>query len=99
MLSFSDMPPATRADDKRSVLLVDDDEFLLGIYQLKFEHRGYQVRPFHAADQALHAMRAGLTPSAIVIDLALPGIDGFAFLETLTAEHLAPGAARLILTN
>jgi len=49
-----------------------DDEFLLGIYQLKFLHRGYEVHAFLSEAEALQALRAGFTPSAIIIDLAMP---------------------------
>src|SRR5262245_40246914 len=68
-------------------------------YQLKFLHRSYEVHSFLSSEDALQSLRAGFTPSALVVDLALPEMDGFVFLETLLKEGLAPGAPRLILTN
>src|SRR5262249_11140075 len=46
----------------------------LGHYllRLKFLHRGYEVHAFLSAAEALQALRAGFTPSAIIIDLAMP---------------------------
>jgi CheY-like chemotaxis protein len=48
---------------------------------------------------ALAILRMGFLPRAIVFDLMMPEQDGFAFLRAMFAEHLAPRAALIALTN
>lgn len=84
---------------KGSILLVDDDKFLVDMYSMKFTGQGYTVQSCLSVDEALKALRDGYAPDAIVFDLVMPGHDGFAFLEALRAEKLGGGAARIALTN
>lgn len=84
---------------KPIVVLVDDDRFLLDIYAMKFMRGGYDVRAYLSADDALTALRSGLTPSALLIDLVMPGLGGMSFLQTLHDEHIAADAPRIVLSN
>jgi PAS domain S-box-containing protein len=67
-------------DGTRTVLVVDDDPNALKIMQATLGHLGY--RPVCRTDGA-----AGLgaaeeqPPAAVVLDLLMPGVDGFEFLE------------------
>ena len=38
-------------------------------------------------------------PDAILLDLVMPGIDGFEALEAMQKEHLAQGTKIIILSN
>ncbi len=84
---------------KASVLLVDDDKFLINMYSLKFTSAGFQVQACLSVGDALDMLRGGFVPAAIVFDLVMPERDGFSFLEELTSGHLAPSAVRVALTN
>ncbi len=84
---------------KRTILIVDDDKFLLAMYQTKFEKAGWAVEVSLNATEALQKLRDGLLPSAVMFDIIMPGMDGIAFLETIRKEKLAPHAARIALTN
>jgi len=84
---------------KARVLLLDDDKFLVGMYGMKFSANGFQVQTCLSVPEALQALRGGFSADAIVFDLVMPDQDGFAFLETLRSEHLAPSAVRIALTN
>ncbi len=82
-----------------TVLLVDDDKFLLDMYSLKFSQEGFNVIPCFSVKEALDALRGGAKPSAILFDITMPGQDGFEFLKIMHDEKLE-GTARLIaLTN
>jgi len=67
---------------KRPVLLVDDDERLLEVVQRNLEAVGVRVRTATDGTTAMHCMRREL-PSLVVLDLIMPGMDGFAFLHWL----------------
>ena len=85
--------------DTKTVLLIDDDQFLLDMYAHKFEAQGFAVVKANSADEALERLRAGLVPAAVVFDIVMPHTDGYAFLEIMSREHLAAGAAKIALSN
>jgi CheY-like chemotaxis protein len=85
--------------DKQSVMLVDDDKFLLDMYSMKFSQNGYTVHPCFSVDEALGTLRTGVVPSVIVFDITMPGQDGYAFLQHIHDEKLAAGSKLIALTN
>ena len=82
-----------------TILLVDDDKFLLDMYTMKFVQEGFTVQASLSATDALEQIRHGFAPDAILFDLTMPQMDGYQFLQTLSAEKLAPSALKLALTN
>jgi DNA-binding response OmpR family regulator len=73
-----------------SILLVDDDAALLDVLALAFTDAGHDVR---TATDGLIAWRAVLErmPDAIVSDVNMPGLDGFALCKKLReARHFVP---------
>ena len=86
-------------DSARKILLVDDDNFLLDMYGMKFTQAGYAVQVCLSVKDALKALREGFAADALVFDIVMPEADGFAFLEAVRAEKLAPDAVRVALTN
>ncbi len=61
---------------KSSVLLVEDDPRVLRLEQMVLEKEGFSVVGAGSGEEALE-MLAEITPSLIVLDVGLPGIDGF----------------------
>ncbi len=84
---------------KYKVLIVDDDEFLLSMYSIKFSKSGLEVITSTNGDAAIQKLHEGLSPDAIVLDIVMPGMDGFEVLEKIRKEKLAPNAVVLFLTN
>lgn len=93
------MSPESAKKEKGTILLIDDDKFLLHMYGMKFSQSGYTVEACLSVREALGILRGGFKPSAILFDLTMPETDGFAFLKTLSAERLAEGALKIVLTN
>src|SRR3989338_990242 len=82
------------------IYLVDDDQFLLNLYATKFTSAGHELTTFGSAEELLAELRkGGAPPDAVVVDLIMPGIDGFAALETIHKEQLAKGAKLIVLSN
>src|ERR1700733_4450196 len=85
---------------KNKVLLLDDEKFLLYMYQIVFERNGYEVSTYDSADDALDALRAGYDPDVILFDITMPqGRSGYEFLEILQRDGLAKRSMKIALTN
>jgi CheY-like chemotaxis protein len=84
---------------KGTVLLVDDDKFMVDMYSMKFTQQGYDVHAHMSVNDAVEALKEGLKPAVIVFDIKMPEHDGFEFLQTLNRDHLAEGVVRIALTN
>ena len=89
----------TSSSSKGTILLVDDDRFLIDMYSMKFTGSGYQVHASLSAKDALEVLRGGYKADAILLDLLMPEQDGFSFLQELSTEPNAKGAALIALTN
>lgn len=89
----------TGKDKKYKILIIDDDAFLLDMYALKFSQKGFDVSSASGAIEALEKLRGGYTPDVIAVDLVMPAMDGFEFLEQLKKDGLAKDARIIILSN
>ncbi|MBU6310624.1 response regulator [Patescibacteria group bacterium] len=81
------------------IYIIDDDTLLLEIYALKFQEYGLPVEAIPDATLALEKLRAGARPDLIMVDIIMPKMSGFDFLEALKREQLAGGATLVVLTN
>lgn len=87
------------AERKYAVLLVDDDKFLLDMYSLKFTQQGLTVDSAFGGEEALRKLREGARPDILLLDIVMPGIDGFGVLEAIKKEKLAEGVTKIVLSN
>jgi DNA-binding response OmpR family regulator len=65
-----------------AILFVEDDESLRHILAVALRSRGHVVREADSAETAADALRAGLRPSLVLLDLNLPGDTGWDLLRT-----------------
>ena len=79
------------------VLVVDDEPDVLLLCRLNLEQRGHQVLEAPNGDEALDLAREG-APDLVVLDLMLPGIDGYQVLQALRADDHTSGIPVLVLT-
>lgn len=82
-----------------TIVLVDDDRFLLDLYAVKFKNAGHAVTVYQSAEELLKALREGAKPDAVLLDIIMPGMDGFEALEAMRKEKLASSAKIIMLTN
>jgi len=85
--------------ERKKILIVDDDSFLLDMYALKFNQNGYEVHAAGSGTDALKKLHGGLQPDIILADIIMPEMDGFEMLETINKENLAPTSVKIILSN
>lgn len=84
---------------KKKVLIIDDDKFLLDMYVFKFFESGFEAIPALGGIEAISRIKEGVEPDIILLDLVMPTMDGFQFLEKKKEEKLALNAKVIILSN
>jgi len=67
------------------VLVVEDDPGIQLTVRLSLEVGGFAVEVVSSAEEALDVID-DVAPSAILLDISLPGMDGWAFLERLRSD-------------
>jgi len=88
------------ADEKKSkVMIIDDDKFLLDMYSLKFSEAGFDVTACEGPEVALTKAKEGFKPDIALVDIIMPGMDGFTLIETIKKENLLNGATIIVLSN
>ena len=74
--------PETPATPSRTVLVVEDDAGLRAYLATILEEAGYRVIAAGSGEEALAAL-GSVKASLAVLDIGLPGMDGFAVAEQL----------------
>jgi DNA-binding response OmpR family regulator len=69
----------------RKILVVDDEQSIIDLLEYNLQQNGYQVVVAHDGHEALRLARAE-QPDLIVLDLMLPGPDGFDVCRELRRE-------------
>jgi DNA-binding response OmpR family regulator len=81
----------TAADGRKRILIADGDALIRRFVGALLANNGYEVHVAADGESALQSA-ATLRPHLLVIDLVLPGMDGFEVLHALKGD---PAAARL----
>lgn len=82
-------PSATSPDGRARLLIIDDDKKLCRLIQDYLEPMGYAVEAVHTGPDGVER---GIADgwSAIVLDVMLPGLDGFEVLKRIRAQSSVP---------
>ena len=78
------------------VLVVDDDPDIRGMLAFLLEDEGHLVRVAADGLAGLAALE-DRAPDCLVVDVMMPGLDGFGLLKARRQQGLAPNARVLIL--
>ncbi|WP_332862521.1 response regulator [Janthinobacterium svalbardensis] len=79
------LPPPGASLAGRSILLVDDNSSSLTILRKIFEHNGAMVTACESGEAALEHCRTALPADCIIMDFAMPGMNGFDTASALAA--------------
>jgi CheY-like chemotaxis protein len=85
------------ASDAPRVLIVEDDELTRTALSLLARREGYEIRAVANGAAALIEART-FRPDIILLDLYMPVMDGFEFMERLTAE-VGRGRTKVIVLS
>ena len=82
----------------KTVLLVEDNDFIRNMYQLKLSKSNIEC--VEAIDGAMALSKiAENKPDVVLLDLMMPNIGGLEVLQQLREQKLVPGLPVLVLTN
>ena len=92
--------PAPRFDERRHgeralrIVVVDDDRDTVDMLSIILKDEGHVVHGFYAAKEVLPAVRV-LRPDVMIIDIAIPGMSGYALAQAV--RHSFPDVRRPLL--
>ena len=70
----------------KKILIVDDEEFLLGIYAKNFRDEGFEVLTAHDGQAAWDIINAGNIVDIIFTGITMPRMTGFELIAKLQAD-------------
>ena len=82
---------------RESILVVEDDEDILELISYNLSRHGFRVRGVGAGEEALEEVRAD-PPDLILLDLLLPGMDGFDVCRALKQDGRTAQIPVMMLT-
>lgn len=82
----------------KKVLIIDDDNNIVKIFKLKLSNAGYEVAYALDGKEGLN-LALGIHPDLILLDLAMPVMDGMAVMKALRKDKWGETVPVIILTN
>ncbi|MEX1047343.1 MAG: response regulator [Actinomycetota bacterium] len=73
------------AGQKPSILIVDDDPVIRRLLQVNFRLEGYEVETAALGQESIELARSN-TPDVIVLDVMMPGMDGWEVCRSMREE-------------
>ena len=71
--------------DANLILIIDDDASVCELMERNLDQEGFRARAAHSGEEGLR-MAKQLHPSAIILDVVMPGLDGWAVLAALKSD-------------
>jgi two-component system alkaline phosphatase synthesis response regulator PhoP len=83
--------------EKKRVLVVDDEADFVAVVKRNLEREGFEVDEAYDGEEGLKRVRAN-PPDAIVLDVMMPGKDGYAVCAELKADERYASIPVVLLT-
>ncbi|MBA3778727.1 MAG: response regulator transcription factor [Chloroflexi bacterium] len=83
------MPDAAHSSEALKILVVDDEPAMVGALGALLGQAGHRVVAAYDGDEALHRFRTE-QPDLVLLDLAMPGLDGAAVCREIRRESDTP---------
>ena len=80
---MNSVPPTHAPKTPTTILLVDDDPFMLRLMDLILRDAGYDIIQAHSGEEALKAIRERQTVDLVIADVVMPGMNGELLRETV----------------
>jgi len=87
-----------RKGGKHTVVAIDDDPLAIELVRASLEPEGWTVLGATTGQQGLELIQER-QPSAVLLDLLMPGMDGFEVVEALRADPKTKSVPVVILTS
>jgi DNA-binding response OmpR family regulator len=83
----------------QKILIIEDDKFIQGMMYKKFQADGFEVLTALNSVEAFNTLNQSQVPDLIVLDLLLPGVDGFEILKNLSENESFKKIPVLVFSN
>lgn len=81
----------------KTILIVDDERDYADMLRMRLEANGYEVTTAYDGESGLKAAQEG-KPNLILLDVMMPGIDGFQVLSRLRRDEKTANIPVVMLT-
>ncbi len=85
-------------DHKPHILIIEDDPYILRVYERKFQQEGFQITTARDGADGVEKLQAN-PPDVILLDLVMPKKDGFEFIRDLKRLFPHKNIPVVVLTN
>jgi len=85
-------------EPKKTILIVEDDKFLRELISRKLSGEGFDALEAVDGEEGIKKIKEG-KPDLVLLDLILPGIDGFEVLARLREDPEISSIPVIILSN
>ncbi len=92
------MPKLSNQKKLPKILLIEDDSFLVGMYETKLRMENFEVISAVDGKKGLKEAQKQ-NPDLIILDIILPKMDGFEVLKTLKSDPQLKDIPVILLTN
>jgi len=82
----------------KSILLVEDDPFLIEIYTTKFKQVGFSIEKVEDGEECLRKLKEK-TPDLLLLDIVLPNLNGWEILRKMKEDDNLKNIKVVILSN
>jgi len=80
------------------IIIIEDEEVLLGLLKKKLEQEGHQVAIARDGQEGLEKVKAD-KPDLILLDIVMPKMGGFEVMEELNADKNLKDIPVIIVSN
>lgn len=82
----------------KNILIVEDDDAIRETLRLTLELEGYVVATASNGKEGLEVLSKMLNPCLVLLDLMMPVMDGWEFVETLESNNTSPTVPVVVVT-
>ena len=86
------------AGQAKTVLIVEDDVFLMSLLKNRMESEGFSVLAAKDGEEAIKVFK-DIKPDLILLDIILPGKSGFEVLEEMKSDPQIQNSPVMIISN
>ena len=89
----------TDTPNRPHLLIIEDDKTLSLVLQRKFSDENFKVSLATTGEEALAAVKGENKPDLALLDILLPGLDGFEVLKRIKEDPATKDIRVIILSN
>jgi len=86
------------SQDKKKIIIAEDEPTLMGMYKLYFERAGFEVISVENGSECINSARKD-SPDLILLDIMMPKVDGWEVLKNLKNDPETKKMPILVFSN